>query len=244
MIETNALTISIVYDNYAFDPRLGTAWGYAALVEYRGHILLFDTGGDSTNLLSNMSIMAIDPVRIQSLSISHNHGDHTGGLRGLLKTGSRPTIYLPPSFPKRFKRRIGRIVEISEVTPGQSIAAGLYTTGELYNSIEEQSLVIQSGKGLVIVTGCAHPGIVKIIQRAHELLDAPVYLVMGGFHLRSKNKAEMATILADFRRLGVTKVAPSHCTGDEQIGLFAEAYGDDFIQAGAGTIIHVEASTR
>jgi 7,8-dihydropterin-6-yl-methyl-4-(beta-D-ribofuranosyl)aminobenzene 5'-phosphate synthase len=120
------------------------------------------------------------------------------------------------------------------------MAPGFFTTGEIFNGISEQSLVIQTGRGLVIVTGCAHPGIVKIIQRAKGLFDGSVYLVMGGFHLRSKNQTEMMAILADFHRLGVGKVAPSHCTGDQSIATFAEAYGDDYIQAGAGRIIHVE----
>jgi 7,8-dihydropterin-6-yl-methyl-4-(beta-D-ribofuranosyl)aminobenzene 5'-phosphate synthase len=239
-----SLTITVVYDNHSFDRRLKTAWGYAALVEYRGNTLLFDTGGDGPTLLNNMRILGIDPVRIQSLAISHNHCDHTGGLKGLLKVGRHPTVYLLPSFPSRFKRRTGRKTEIIEVTAGQSFATGLYTTGEMHNRIEEQSLVIQTGRGLVIVTGCAHPGIVKIIQRAKELFDAPVHLVMGGFHLRSKSEIEMTAILADFRRLGVGKVAPSHCTGDRSISMFAELYGEECIQSGAGKIIHVEDPTR
>jgi 7,8-dihydropterin-6-yl-methyl-4-(beta-D-ribofuranosyl)aminobenzene 5'-phosphate synthase len=239
-----SLKLSIVYDNHSFDRRLKTAWGYAVMVEYRGHTLLFDTGGDSQTLLSNMRILGVDPLRIDSIAISHNHLDHTGGLNGLLKTGARPTIYLPPSFPTRFKRRVGRKTGIVEVTPGQSIAVGVYTTGEMFNAVTEQSLVIQTGMGLVIVTGCAHPGIVKIIQRAKDLFGVPVHLVMGGFHLRSKNKTEMMVILADFHRLGVGKVAPSHCTGDQSIAMFAEAYGEDYIQAGAGRVIHVEDPAR
>jgi 7,8-dihydropterin-6-yl-methyl-4-(beta-D-ribofuranosyl)aminobenzene 5'-phosphate synthase len=238
-----SLTITVVYDNHSFDRRLKTSWGYAAVVEYRDHILLFDTGGDSNILLNNMKILGIEPERIQSLAISHNHGDHTGGLYGLLETGVRPTIYLPPSFPPSFKRRTGKITEITEVTPGQSIAPGLCTTGEMNDGIAEQSLVIQTSKGLIIVTGCAHPGIVKIIKRAKSLFDAPVYLVMGGFHLSSKHRIAMMAILSDFRRLGVNKVAPSHCTGDRSIAMFAEAYGKNFIQSGAGKIIHVEEVT-
>ncbi|MBU1662585.1 MAG: MBL fold metallo-hydrolase [Chloroflexi bacterium] len=240
MIDTNALTISVVYDNHSFDRRLKTALGFSALVEYRGHTLLFDTGGDRSALLSNMGILGIDPTRIQSLALSHHHGDHTGGLSGLLKTGVRPMIYLLPSFSARFKRKIGRKTAVTEVTPGQSLADGVFTTGEMYNRSAEQSLVIQTSRGLVVVTGCAHPGIVKIIAQAKDLFDDSVRLVMGGFHLRSKSEAEMRTILADFRRLGVEKVAPSHCTGDQSIAMFAEEYGDDFIQSGAGKIIHVD----
>lgn len=239
-MNTNTLTITVVYDNRSFDSRLKTAWGYSALVECRGHTLLFDTGGDTPTLLRNMKILGIDPAQIQSLVLSHNHNDHIGGLSGLLKTGVHPTVYLLPSFPTRFKRSVGRLTGIPEVTPGKSLAAGLYTTGEMNNRIAEQSLVIQTSRGLVIVTGCAHPGIVKIIERAKDLFNAPVHLVMGGFHLRSKNKTEMTAILADFCRLGVEKVAPSHCTGDKAVVMFTEEYGENYIQSGTGKIIHVE----
>ncbi len=235
-----SLAITVVYDNYSFDRRLKTAWGYSALVEYQDHTLLFDTGGDSPTLLSNIGILGIEPGRIESIVISHNHLDHTGGLRGLIKTGIHPAVYLPPSFPPRFKRRTGRKTKIIEVSPGQSISTGLYTTGEMHNRVEEQSLVIKTSRGLVIVTGCAHPGIVKIIERSKELFDLPIHLVMGGFHLRSKSMVEMTSILSDFHRLGVEKVAPSHCTGDQSIARFADAYGEDYIQSGAGKIIHIE----
>jgi 7,8-dihydropterin-6-yl-methyl-4-(beta-D-ribofuranosyl)aminobenzene 5'-phosphate synthase len=236
----NALTISVVYDNYSFDRRLKTNWGYAALIDYQDHTLLFDTGGDSTTLLNNLGILGIDPRGIQSLAISHNHGDHTGGLRGLLNAASRPIVYLLPSFPNRFKRRVGRKTDVKDVTEGLSFADKLFTTGEIDSGIKEQSLIIQTSKGLVIVTGCAHPGIVKIIEHAKFLFNEPIYLVMGGFHLRSKNKTEMTAILADFRRLGVAKVAPSHCTGDRSIAMFARAYGEDYLQSGAGKIIRVD----
>ncbi|MBU0511629.1 MAG: MBL fold metallo-hydrolase, partial [Chloroflexi bacterium] len=76
--------------------------------------------------------------------------------------------------------------------------------------------------------------------QAKDLFDDSVRLVMGGFHLRSKSEAEMMAILADFRRLGVEKVAPSHCTGDQSIAMFAEEYGDDFIRSGAGKVFHVD----
>ena len=129
---------------------------------------------------------------------------------------------------------------IREVGPGQALGDSFFTTGELHNRIEEHSLVIETSLGLVLVTGCAHPGIVKIIRRAMELFDEKVYLAMGGFHLRSKNEEEIVAILNQFRLLGVEKVAPSHCTGDLAVEMFAEEYGQDFIHSGVGKVIHVE----
>jgi 7,8-dihydropterin-6-yl-methyl-4-(beta-D-ribofuranosyl)aminobenzene 5'-phosphate synthase len=91
-----------------------------------------------------------------------------------------------------------------------------------------------------VVTGCAHQGIVRILERAVELTGEPVDLVMGGFHLRDSSQAGIAHILEEFRRLGVRRVAPSHCTGDLAVRLFAAEYGQDFISTGAGSVIVID----
>ena len=235
-----ALTIAILYDNNPFDERLETPWGFAALVEHRGHTLLFDTGGDGPSLLGNMDILEVEPTRIQSVVLSHAHGDHTGGLAALLEVGIHPTVYLPPSFPTSFKQGVAQVTTVVETSPGMVLAEDILTTGEMGGGIPEQAMVIRTASGLVVVTGCAHPGIVKIIEKAKSLFGEPVHLVLGGFHLGSANESELAAILVDFRRLGVEKVAPCHCTGDRAIAMFAEEYGEDFIQAGAGKVIQVD----
>jgi 7,8-dihydropterin-6-yl-methyl-4-(beta-D-ribofuranosyl)aminobenzene 5'-phosphate synthase len=231
---TETLTITIIYDNNDFDQRLKTAWGFSALVEYHDHTLLFDTGGDGPMLLENMRILGIEPTQIESVMLSHGHADHTGGLGGLLEYGARPTVYMPPSFSSLFKKQVSKKTEVIEVTPGLTIAAGLFTTGEMGRSIPEQALIIQTEQGLVIVTGCAHPGIVEIVEHAQTLLNGQVRLVLGGFHLGGKRKAEIDAILTDFRRLEVEQVAPCHCTGDQAIAMLAAEYGEDYIQAGVG----------
>jgi 7,8-dihydropterin-6-yl-methyl-4-(beta-D-ribofuranosyl)aminobenzene 5'-phosphate synthase len=71
-------------------------------------------------------------------------------------------------------------------------------------------------------------------------MPAPVHLVMGGFHLKDHQRLEIAEIMQTFGRLGVEKVAPSHCTGDKAIGYFIENYGVRFVSSGVGKIIYVE----
>jgi 7,8-dihydropterin-6-yl-methyl-4-(beta-D-ribofuranosyl)aminobenzene 5'-phosphate synthase len=242
MPDTQSLTITIVYDNNAYDQRLKSAWGFSALVEYRDHTLLFDTGGDGPTLIENMRILGIDPTQIESVVLSHAHEDHTGGLSALLEYGARPIVYLLPSFSTAFKNQVSRTTEVIEVTPGLSIAKGLYTTGEMGQSIPEQALVIRADQGLVIITGCAHPGIVEIVEQARKMFDEPVHLVLGGFHLTSKSKAEIGSILKELRRLEVEQVAPCHCTGESAIAMFAAEYGENFIQAGVGRVIRLDAT--
>jgi 7,8-dihydropterin-6-yl-methyl-4-(beta-D-ribofuranosyl)aminobenzene 5'-phosphate synthase len=237
--EVMPLRITIVYDNNAYDPQLKTAWGFAALVEYRGQVLLFDTGGDGSTLLSNMAALDIEPAPIEAVVLSHIHGDHVGGLMSLLATGVRPTVYVPPSFPANFKQQVGEVTAVVEVTPGQELGPGLYTTGEMEGPPAEQALAIRTPSGLVVITGCAHPGVVPMTEKAKSLLDDEVYLVMGGFHLGGKSEREIAAIVAAFRRLGVQKAAPCHCTGDQARAAFAQEYGEDYMAAGAGWSVTV-----
>jgi 7,8-dihydropterin-6-yl-methyl-4-(beta-D-ribofuranosyl)aminobenzene 5'-phosphate synthase len=234
------LKITIVYDNNPFDPRLKTDWGFSALVEYHGETVLFDTGGDGRTLLENLQILQIDPSHIQSVVLSHAHADHTSGLIALLDGSRKPTIYLLPSFADAYKDQVAQLTQVSQVTAGQVIADGILTTGEIKGSIPEQASLVRTENGLVIITGCAHPGIMQIIERAVELTNEPVYLVLGGFHLRDKSNADISAILADFRQLRVQNVAPCHCTGENAIAMFAAEYGDAFVQVGAGTVITLE----
>ncbi len=236
----HSLTITVIYDNNPYDQRLNSAWGFSALIEYRDHSLLFDTGGDGQLLMENLRILGIDPTRIDSVVLSHAHEDHTGGLTALLDTGAKPVVYLLPSFPVSFKHQIEQYTQVNEVSPGQSFAEGLWTTGEIGATIPEQALVIQTELGLVVITGCAHPGIVAILEQARELFAEPVRLVLGGFHLGSKSDAEINAILTDFRRLEVEQVAPCHCTGEYAITRFTAEYGDDFIQIGVGSVIRLD----
>ncbi len=236
----NPLTITIVYDNIPFDERLKPAWGFAALVEYQGHTLLFDTGGDGPVLMENMRVLGIDPGRIEGVVLSHAHGDHTGGLTALLDYGGNPVVYIPCSFSAAFKKQVRDRTEVVEVAPGQMIAEGIFSTGEMGQDIFEQALVIQTETGLVIITGCAHPGITSIVKQAQFLFDQSIRLVLGGFHLGNHSQADIDAILSEFRRLKVEQVAPCHCTGAQAIEMFASEYGEDFLKVGVGGIIRLD----
>jgi 7,8-dihydropterin-6-yl-methyl-4-(beta-D-ribofuranosyl)aminobenzene 5'-phosphate synthase len=238
--QVDVLKITILYDNNPFDPRLKTDWGFSALLEFRGQTLLFDTGGDGRILLENMQVLGIEPAHVQSIVLSHAHGDHTGGLIALLDGHRKPTVYLLPSFADSYKNQVTQLTQVSEVTPGQLIADGILTTGEIKGNIPEQALLVRTENGLVIVTGCAHPGIVRIVESAIELTNDPVYLVLGGFHLGDKSETDIFAILTDFRRLGVQNVAPCHCSGENAIAMFAAEYGQAFVRVGVGTMITLD----
>jgi len=228
--------ITVVFDNYVTDNRLAPGWGFSCLIELPGKTLLFDTGGDSSILLNNISKLRIDPQKIDAVMLSHIHNDHTGGLAGFLEKNKTASVYFLRSFPDSFKDEVKSSGErVEEVSAAGELFPGVYTTGELGVKIKEQSLVVSTGEGLVVITGCAHPGIVEIIQKAKAILPGEkICLVMGGFHLLDSSRNNIMSVIDSFRRLGVSKAAPSHCSGDETRSLFRERYGDSYINSGAG----------
>jgi 7,8-dihydropterin-6-yl-methyl-4-(beta-D-ribofuranosyl)aminobenzene 5'-phosphate synthase len=234
------VTITVVYDNYLYKEGLATAWGFSALIKLGGKNILFDTGGDGRILLDNMNKLNISPKEIDMVVLSHNHGDHTGGIIDLIRTGGNPRVFVPHSFPDRFKDSLRKLVEVEEISKPQEIAPGILTTGEMGRAIIEQSLIIKTNKGVIVITGCAHPGIVLIVEKAKELTGEPLYLVMGGFHLGGKSEKEISEIAGSFRKLGVINLAPSHCTGDRAISFFAREFGDHFLKSGVGAKFTIE----
>jgi 7,8-dihydropterin-6-yl-methyl-4-(beta-D-ribofuranosyl)aminobenzene 5'-phosphate synthase len=234
------MTITVVFDNYPYREDLTTEWGFSAYITYKDHKVLFDTGLDGPILISNLDKLGIQPDQIQHLVLSHEHSDHTGGLGTLLPKTSNLKVYVLPSFPTYLKGQITQQAEVIEVVPMYPITERISTTGEISGYPNEQSLVIDTQDGLVLLAGCSHPGIDKIVLGAKRQFKEDIYLVMGGFHLGGAPNSEIQAVIQEFKRIGVQKVAPSHCTGDNAIALFRQAFGDDFIRIGAGAVIEIE----
>ena len=229
------IILASVYDNYSLNPKLKTAWGFGLVIKTPFEEILFDTGGDSSVLLFNMKKMSIDPKSIDKVVISHIHGDHLGGLEGFLKENSKVKVYIPSSFPDSVRKMIKSYgAEFVDVSGPREISKFVFSTGEMYGPPEEQSLIINSRKGLVVITGCAHPGIVNIVKKAKEMFPPKnVYLVLGGFHHPPKE------VIYRLKKLEVEKVAPSHCSGDEIRELFRKEYKENFIENGVGKVIKI-----
>jgi len=231
----------IVYDNNISKKGLISAWGFSCAIILPQKFILFDTGGDPSILLKNLDEMNIHPEKIDSIILSHGHMDHLGGLPALLGIQERPvTVYLLKSFPKSFKEEVVLSgADVKEIGVPMMIHTGIYTTGELGLSIKEQSLVLKTVKGLVIITGCAHPGIVEIVDHAKKLFKEDVYLLIGGFHLTGKSTKEITAIVKQLDELNVKRVAPCHCSGNTARDLFKRHYGNNYIECGAGLICDI-----
>ncbi|MBN2396995.1 MAG: MBL fold metallo-hydrolase [Deltaproteobacteria bacterium] len=235
------ITLTVVYDNYVFAEGTRSDWGFSCLIEGTDQTILFDTGTRGDILLGNMEVLGIDPAVVDIVVLSHIHGDHVGGLDAVLEKQPDISVYFGDSFPASFTRDIsGQGARPVRVRGPVEICPRVFSTGEIEGPPPEQALVLDTQKGLIVITGCSHPGIVTILKRARELFDKEIYLACGGFHLAGTSEGAVRNIIANFKKLGVQNCGPTHCTGDRAIALFREAYGKNCIPMGVGRVIRIE----
>lgn len=242
--EERRVTITVLYDNRRGAADLDSGWGFACLVEGLSETILFDTGGDGPTLLGNMAKLGIAPERVDVVVLSHEHGDHTGGLEAFLDAESAVKVYLLRSFPGGIadaaRARGAQVIEVEqpvEICPGATVSGDVSER----NEVDEQYLLVACGDGVAVVTGCAHPGIVDVVEHARDMSGRDVLVVVGGFHLFRQSDAAVDETIRRLKELGVRHAVPCHCTGDRAIERFAVSYGDRFTRCTAGTIVDVGA---
>jgi 7,8-dihydropterin-6-yl-methyl-4-(beta-D-ribofuranosyl)aminobenzene 5'-phosphate synthase len=212
------MKVITIYDNTSSKADLKADWGFSALVEAKGRKILFDTGADGSILLSNMQKLKIDPNQIEDIFISHLHWDHTGGLLSFLKLNDKVKLWLPSYFPEARNAK-----EVFVLKEPKKLYDGIYSTGELEGI--EQSLCVETEKGIVIIVGCSHPPIEHIIKTASCFGE--VYGVIGGLH---GNRPEALRDLS--------LICATHCS--QHKSEIKSLYPEKYIEGGAGKIIEVE----
>ncbi len=238
--EDRPLKITITYDNVTATESTREDWGFSCLVEGREKTILFDTGRDPEVLQHNFAALGIEPGAIDAVFLSHEHRDHTGGLSSVLEKSSQVEVCILASFPEAIADEVRKHSATPvRVTAPVEIAPGVRSTGEMGTEIPEHALVIDTPEGLVVISGCAHPGIVDMVRAAKETTGRNVHLVLGGFHLLRSQEDEVRAVIHAFQELGVAKAGASHCSGDAAMALFKEAYGEDFLELGAGRVLTV-----
>jgi len=258
-------------------------WGFAALVEVDGYRLLFDTGAREETVLRNAEELKVDLTNVTDVVLSHNHGDHTGGLLSLRRAlASRnpgalsrahvaPGIFLPrrygirgdaggnpmPAVRDAYQATGAKIVEHAQsgmLRPGVWLTgpvarrypeqnwpkdARLMTReGAVEDTIpEDQSLVVDTGDGLVVVTGCGHAGLGNILAQAREMVPgARVRAVVGGLHLLDADEKSLAWTAERMREAGVGHLLGAHCTGLEAVYRLRALLGLDRATAVVGAV--------
>lgn len=234
---SSAIQITILYDNYTLSEGFRTGWGFSCIITGTDKCILFDTGANGDLLLENMDKLQIRAQDVDLVVISHDHPDHSAGLGSFLGRHSNVLAYLPSTASAGLVQGVeSHGAKVRKPDNSLQICQGVHVTGSTFMRDVEQSLVLDTTEGLVVVTGCAHPGIVEIVKKAKQMLNKDVYLVLGGFHLLDLSDSQIQGIIQQLRDLGVRKVGPSHCTGDRPIELFKQEYREDFVPMGVGRI--------
>jgi 7,8-dihydropterin-6-yl-methyl-4-(beta-D-ribofuranosyl)aminobenzene 5'-phosphate synthase len=270
--------ITVLYDAFGKDPAMQKDWGYAALVEYGGKRILFDTGNNPGVLEQNAKAKHVDLSKLDFVVMSHRHGDHMGGLSYLLRVNPRVKIYAPkegfgvygadlpstfyrkdPSLPPEQRYYNGAPPEImrfgsawpdtnfelvdknAEIAPDiHLIALVSEKPGTL--ELRELSLAINTPDGMVIVVGCSHPGVDRIVAMA-ATINPHIHAIAGGFHLVVTSDVDIEKVVAALHdTYKVEYVAPGHCTGEPAFTALRKAFGSRYLYAGLGTTVELPTS--
>ncbi len=191
------MKLTVLYDNEALEG-FKKGWGFSCLIEQGVKKILFDTGWDGRKLLYNMKKAGVRKEDLDIIVLSHDHWDHIGGLTRVLHP--KAEVYLPASFSKRLKKEISEEAVLHEVNGPVEVLKGVYLTGELGERTKEQALVVGTDEGLVVITGCSHPGLDVILRTAGRF--GKVRMAIGGFH--GFDKLEEIN--------GLSRIFPCHCT--------------------------------
>ncbi len=252
-------------------------WGYSALVEADGKKILFDTGRRSDTVLENAEELGIDLSEVEHVFLSHNHGDHTGGLltlREKLKEQNPKAISKIHVGEGIFNQRINfrnRMLEIKETLEADGVEftaynsnhelfPGIWITGpierihpeknyggkwkvqtkegvKIDNIPEDQSLVINTEKGFVVVAGCGHAGLVNTLEHTKsKIYDKNTHAIIGGFHLVNASDEQLEWTAEHLKGFGVSKIIGAHCTGINALYSLKELLKLDRTDAVVGSV--------
>ncbi len=256
---TRHLSILPLIDKYGQGTLRGE-WGVSYLVKTDQATILLDVGQNadgSAPLLSNMAQLGITPDSFDTLVFSHNHPDHVGGMQQVIQhtlslggptnlDGKRVLAPVPMTYP-------GTSVVVAK--DPTVIAPGVATTGTIaYPEIVqmwlvtgqenvEQSLVVNvEGKGLVVIAGCGHPTLQKMLPRAAALVHAPVYGFVGGLHFMDSDARALQPTIDFLKPYSLSLVAPSaHDSGTAALDALRTAFPDAYRAVVVGQEIVVAA---
>lgn len=258
------LTVLPVVDLMAKSENYKTEPGISFLIKTDNYSILFDVGYNIKQekispLMHNLNELNISLDDINSLAISHNHADHVGGYCFLDKRveltkgkvdlkGKSIFTPVPMTCDTAGARKIERPALITEnIASTGPLAGQMFIPGKL----NEQSLLVNlKGKGLVLISGCGHPGIITMVKAARRITGIPVYAVVGGLHLYytqpkvgfwgnifgsgklycgTPSQQEVTDTIDELKRLGVKKAFISpHDSDQPTLEIFANRFGPDF----------------
>jgi 7,8-dihydropterin-6-yl-methyl-4-(beta-D-ribofuranosyl)aminobenzene 5'-phosphate synthase len=232
------MRLTILFDNVPGREELTPLWGFSCHVSDGSWNWLFDTGSNGRVLLKNARKLGIELSQVSALVLSHPHWDHVGGVDTVIEEAPLVRIYAPASLSRHWVSDLewmsGGVTTVGEEP--MRLFDDVYSTG-MMGEVGEQAVVFYSPAGPVVLTGCAHPGIVSIVARAVEMTGEPPALVVGGFHLMESDRSTIDETIRGLISLGVRRVCPTHCTGEYATEMIRKAFGNDFLDGGLGKSI-------
>lgn len=171
------------------------------------------------------SLLALDKDSLEAL-----------GLLRIVET-TVPTPIVEGAF---LTGRIERTTDFERIPPAFVVKKGDQFVQEEFPG--EQAVVMNArGKGLVVLSGCAHRGIVNTVLHARKMTGIDrVHAVIGGFHLAGAKPEVVLRTISDIKAIGPDYVVPTHCTGFDAISMFAREMPGPFILNTAGTRYVIE----
>jgi 7,8-dihydropterin-6-yl-methyl-4-(beta-D-ribofuranosyl)aminobenzene 5'-phosphate synthase len=268
----DTLSILPLSDWYADSTDLVGEAGVSYLIQADDKRILFDVGANWKNeepspLLRNMKALGLSPGDIDSVVISHPHCDHVGGMAPM----RGKTFRLSPNdvdltgrkayVPATLTHPTAETVVTEEPTV---IFPGVSTIGVIWRAIwflgltPEQALAVNvRGKGIVLIVGCGHQGLARILARSGRLFSEPLCAVFGGLHYpvtesriskpsqrvigtgkqpwQRITKQEVDEAIGRLQAAGPSLVGISaHDSCDWTLGRFREAFGDRYREIAVG----------
>jgi 7,8-dihydropterin-6-yl-methyl-4-(beta-D-ribofuranosyl)aminobenzene 5'-phosphate synthase len=215
------MKLNIAFNNES-RPGFTSGWGFSCVID---GTIMFDTGCDGQALLGNLQKLDISVEHISKVVLSHEHWDHTGGLSDVLNLNNNIDVYVLASFSEHLKAEIQRKARLKEVHEAQKIAPQVYTTGLIKNNPNEQALILKTSKGVVVIAGCSHPGVGRILDIAES--HGKVHGIIGGLHGFSDLEALK----------GIRMIGACHCT--EHIVAIKKAYPKQYREIRTGDFIEL-----
>jgi len=235
--------------------------GLSYLIAFDDKKILFDTG-QSDLFMRNSRIMGLDLSDVDTIVLSHGHYDHGNGLEylqggklvchpgcfikryrkkdltynGLKNTKqeiSQKFDLITTTTPYRITDKVIFLGEIPRLTDFESKSTNFLCEGGVPDFITDDSaLALLHDKGLFVVTGCGHAGIVNTLEYAGKVTgEKRIFGIAGGFHLKENDRQTKETIRY-LKEHDVKHVLPSHCTALPAFRAFRKVFGSEPIKTG------------
>jgi 7,8-dihydropterin-6-yl-methyl-4-(beta-D-ribofuranosyl)aminobenzene 5'-phosphate synthase len=257
---TTQLEIIPLYEEASGSPSFIQGHGVSYLIRTDSATLLLDVGNNPEEspiapFMQNMQALGIEWNDVSRIVISHPHPDHVGGAKAWQNhTVSIGNFDLPEDLGDRlmfvptsmtFKNAVHATVP---TLPAPDVATtGVISYLEVFPISlfepkgSEQALVVHvAGKGLVLITGCGHPGLEKLVERAETLYEQTVVGVVGGLHYENMQAEAVRSHIQFLQSRPIEIIALSaHDSSPEALAAFEKAFPGAYHRLAVGEAIHI-----